>query len=73
MFLTGQLNPKPWQEPPLKQPHIPKTIDFYGSISHQNNKNNLWDNQYRTSNKTYSFYQQSQLEKQHTLKKQDKE
>jgi hypothetical protein len=32
MYLTGQMFPKPWQEPENKQPMIKKNIDYYGKI-----------------------------------------
>ena len=48
--------PRPWEEPVAKQPMLKKNIDFYGSVSKNNNKKNLWDNQYRTSRKISNFY-----------------
>ena len=56
MYLTGQMYPRPWQEPDVEPPQQ-KNIDFYGKITAQNAKSNLWDNQNRTCNKIYNFYQ----------------
>lgn len=59
MYLTGQSFAKPWMEPDVKAP-IKKTHSFYGTLSSENTKTNLWDNRYRTCNKVYNFYQRDQ-------------
>jgi len=54
--------PRPWQEPDVAPPQQ-KNIDFYGKVTDQNAKSNLWDNQNRTCRKIYNFYQQDKNDK----------
>ena len=56
MYLTGQPFARPWQEPKEKDEPLKKTIDFYGNVSRNNDKVNLWDNTYRCSEKLYGYY-----------------
>lgn len=62
MYLTGQLYPRPWQEPDSAPPQT-KNSDFYGKVTTANAKSNLWDNKHRTSRKIYNFYHNSKSQK----------
>ena len=72
MYLTGQSFARPWMEPEGATP-IKKTHSFYGTLSSENTKTNLWDNRYRTCNKVYNFYQRGQEMRVHTFNEADHE
>jgi hypothetical protein len=54
-------------------PPQPKNINFYGSVSKDSMKENLWENKHRTSRKISLFYQKGQQEKLETFNKKDLE
>lgn len=58
MFLTGQLFPRPWDEPESKDDGIVKKDSNYYNSS--GTIKNQWNNPYRASKKTIAFYHEKE-------------
>ena len=59
MFLTGQINSRPWEQP--AQPAIQQKVEMnsfkvYQDRNYFNNKDNLWNNPYRSCKKVSKYY-----------------
>jgi len=52
---------------------LKKDINFYGTVAKDNERKNLWENEYLSSTKNHKFYHYGQNIKREELRKRDLE